>query len=195
MRETVVMIPITAFFLTWRKGDVYRRLNAHDCARSRDSLSASRPQTTVADAALLRLRNGRTHSQISATMKIILFLSLIGIAFAACVIAADAPAKESKLRHVVAFKFKDATTKEKIKEVEDAFRGLKGKIPEIVAYEWGTNISPEKHDKGFTHGFILTFKSEKDRDVYLEHAEHKKFGGVVGPVLGDVFVIDFWAKD
>lgn len=129
------------------------------------------------------------------TMKIILFLSLVGIALACCVIAADAPARQSQLRHVVAFKFKDGTSKEKIKEVEDAFRALKAKIPEISAYEWGTNISPEKHDKGFTHGFVLTFKSEKDRDTYLVHPDHKKFGGLVGPVLGDVFVIDFWAKE
>ena len=67
--------------------------------------------------------------------------------------------------------------------MEDAFRALKGKIPEIISYEWGTNVSPEKHDKGFTHGFILTFKSDKDRDTYLVHPAHKKFGELVGPVL------------
>ena len=128
-------------------------------------------------------------------MKIALFLSLLSIALAACVIAADSSAKATNLRHVVAFKFKEGTAPEKIKEVEDAFRALKGKIPEIVTYEWGTNNSPEKLDKGFTHGFILTFKSEKDRDAYLVHPDHKKFGGLVGPVLGDVFVIDFWAKE
>jgi len=128
-------------------------------------------------------------------MKTILFLSLVGIAFACCVIAADAPAKATNLRHVVAFKFKEATATEKIKEVEAAFRALKGKIPEIVAYEWGTNISPEKHDKGFTHAFILSFKSEKDRDDYLVHPDHKAFGKIVGPVLADVFVIDYWAQE
>lgn len=100
-----------------------------------------------------------------------------------------------KLRHVVAFKFKEGTTKEQIKQVEDAFRDLKKKIKEIKAYEWGTNVSPEKHDKGFTHGFVLTFDSAKDRDTYLEHPDHKAFGKIVGPVLGDVFVIDFWAKE
>jgi len=108
--------------------------------------------------------------------------------------AAEKTAK-TKLHHVVAFKFKDGTTKEQIKQVEDAFRDLKKKIKEIKGYEWGTNISPEKHDKGFTHGFILTFSSEKDRDVYLEHPDHKAFGKIVGPVLGDVFVIDFWAQE
>ena len=29
----------------------------------------------------------------------------------------------------------------------------------------------------------------------LVHPDHKKFGGIVGPVLGDVFVIDFWAQE
>lgn len=111
----------------------------------------------------------------------------------ATAVAAD-PAR-GRLLHVVAFKFKEGTTKEQIKQVEDAFRGLKKKIREIKSYQWGTNVSPEKHDKGFTHGFILGFRSAKDRDIYLEHPEHKEFGKLVGPVLADVFVIDFWAKD
>src|SRR5688572_19560795 len=105
----------------------------------------------------------------------------------AVISAAEKPSKKTTLHHVVAFKFKDGTTKEQIKQVEDAFRDLKKKIKEIKGYEWGTNISPEKHDKGFTHGFILSFASEKDRDIYLEHPDHKAFGKIVGPVLGDVF--------
>jgi len=110
--------------------------------------------------------------------------------------AADKPAdiQKSSLRHVVAFKFKETVTKEQIKQVEDAFRDLKKKISEISEFEWGINNSPEKHDKGFTHGFILTFKSEKDRDAYLPHPAHKEFGKLVGPLLADVFVIDFWAQ-
>ena len=100
--------------------------------------------------------------------------------------------KGGKLYHVVSLKFKPSATKEQIKAVEDAFVGLKGKIPSIESLTWGTNVSPEKHDKGFTHCFVLTFATEKDRDAYLPHPDHKKFGGVLGPVLDDVFVIDFW---
>ena len=88
-----------------------------------------------------------------------------------------------------------AILRSKIKQVEDAFRDLKKKISEIKDYKWGTNVSPEKHDKGFTHGFILTFNTEKDRDAYLVHPDHKAFGKIVGPVLADVFVIDFWTKE
>jgi hypothetical protein len=56
-------------------------------------------------------------------------------------------------------------------------------------------VSPEKHDKGFTHCFVLTFAGEKERDAYLIHPEHKAFGKVLGPVLGDVFVLDFVGKE
>ena len=109
--------------------------------------------------------------------------------------AADPVGKTGMLRHVVALKFKAGTDADQIRKVEDAFRDLKNKIPQIAALEWGTNVSPEKHDKGFTHLFILSFKTEKDRDAYLPHPAHKAFGKVLGPVMDDVFVIDFVAKD
>ena len=127
---------------------------------------------------------------------------LLGIALALSTIivtsmAADAGnnGRKGKLRHVVAFKFKEGTSKEDIKKVETAFRDLKKKIKEIVSYEWGTNNSPENKNRGCTHAFILTFDSEKDRDAYLVHPEHKAFGKIVGPVLDDVFVIDFLAQE
>src|SRR6187401_267575 len=104
-----------------------------------------------------------------------------------------APAAE-KLQHVVSFKFKAAASADDIKKVENAFQDLKSKIPEIVSLEWGTNVSKEKHDKGFTHCFVLSFKSEKDRDTYIAHPDHKAFGKILGPYLEDVFVIDFWGK-
>jgi hypothetical protein len=99
-----------------------------------------------------------------------------------------------KLQHVVCFKFKTNASAQDIKQVEEAFQALKQKIPQVVTLEWGTNVSKEKRDKGFTHCFVLSFKSEQDRDAYIEHPEHKAFGKIVGPVLDDVFVIDFWSK-
>jgi hypothetical protein len=128
-------------------------------------------------------------------MKIIFSVIAFVTAFAFSGIAAETSAPSGKLHHVVALKFKVGTDGDAIKKVENAFRDLKNKIPGIVSLEWGTNVSPEKHDKGFTHCFILSFKSEKDRDTYLTHPEHKKFGKVLGPVMDDVFVIDFWAKE
>jgi hypothetical protein len=103
--------------------------------------------------------------------------------------------QDSVLRHVVMFKFKDSASKDDIREVLEAFSALPSKIPEIADYEWGTNNSPEGLDKGFTHVFYLTFKSEEDRAVYLPHPDHKAFVEVLGPHLEDVIVLDYWSKE
>lgn len=105
------------------------------------------------------------------------------------------PLPEGKvLRHVVLFKFKEGTTAERIKQVEDAFRALPGKIDLIRGFEWGTNVSPENLAQGYTHCFFLTFASDKDRDAYLVHPAHKEFGKLLGPYLDKVTVIDYWAQ-
>jgi hypothetical protein len=130
-------------------------------------------------------------------MKILLILALILPTLALLAIAGEAAAKKpvtGRLQHVVAFKFNEDATPAQIREVEEAFAGLEKKIREIHAFEWGTNVSPEQLDKGFTHCWIITFRTEKDRDIYLEHPQHKEFVKLVGPVVADVFVIDFWAR-
>jgi hypothetical protein len=99
------------------------------------------------------------------------------------------------LRHVVMFKFKEATSKEDIQKVVDAFRRLKTSIPEIAAFEFGTDNSPEGLANGFTHCFLISFKSEKDREVYLPHPKHKEFVEVLKPHLDKVQVIDYWATE
>jgi len=99
------------------------------------------------------------------------------------------------LRHVVMFKFKEATSKEDIQKVVDAFRGLKTSIPEIAAFEFGTDNSPEGLANGFTHCFLISFKSERDREVYLPHPKHKAFVEVLKPHLDKVQVIDYWATE
>ena len=103
------------------------------------------------------------------------------------------PLNEKTLRHVVFFKFKDSATPEQVKKVEEAFRALPQKISGVRDFEWGTNISPEKLNQGFTHCFLLAFTSEADRDAYLVHPEHKAFGSLVGPNVEKVCVVDFWS--
>lgn len=100
-------------------------------------------------------------------------------------------AAAAKVQHVVSFKFKSTASAEDIKKIETSFAALKKKISQIKSLEWGTNVSPEKLNKGFTHCWVLTFNSEKDRDIYLKHPDHEAFAKSVGPVVDDVFVIDF----
>jgi hypothetical protein len=98
------------------------------------------------------------------------------------------------LMHVVCLKFKDATNQAQIDEVVRSFRALPSKIHQVSSFEWGLNVSPEKRNKGFTHCFVLTFKSDKARDEYLVHPEHKAFVKQIEPVVADVFVIDYLAS-
>ncbi|MEJ1223475.1 Dabb family protein [Sediminicola sp. 1XM1-17] len=98
------------------------------------------------------------------------------------------------LRHVVLFKFKEGTSPMEVATIEAAFNTLPSKIKAIHTFEWGLNNSPEGLNKGFTHCYFLTFKTEEDRDVYLPHPEHKAFGALLTPHLEDVLVVDYWAQ-
>jgi hypothetical protein len=105
---------------------------------------------------------------------------------------AGAPAQV--LRHVVLFKFKEGTDPADIRKIENAFRALPSKIDAIYDFEWGTDVSVENKQKGFTHCFFVSFLSEADRGIYIPHPEHQAFGALLGPHLDDVLVIDYWAK-
>ena len=105
---------------------------------------------------------------------------------------AEAPAQ--LLRHVVLFKFKDGTTAEQVRKIENAFCALPSKVDVIHDFEWGTDVSVEDASQGFTHCFLVTFKSEADRAKYIPHPEHKAFGEILGPHLDKVCVVDYWAK-
>jgi len=98
------------------------------------------------------------------------------------------------LRHVVLFKFKAEVTPEQVKEVEAAFAALPGKIDVIQAFEWGTDVSVENKAEGFTHGFLVTFRDKKGRDIYLPHPAHQEFVKLVGPRIDKALVFDYWTQ-
>lgn len=110
-------------------------------------------------------------------------------------VAADKPPKSGKLQHVVAIKFKNTATPQQIQQIETGFRALKKKIRQVKDLEWGTNVSRENLNRGFTHCWILSFKSEADLEAYIKHPEHQAFVELLRPVLEEVFVIDFWAQN
>jgi len=107
---------------------------------------------------------------------------------------ATSASAEAPYRHVVLFKFKEDATSEQIKAVEESFKALPGKIDTIVDFEWGTNVSPEGKDDGFTHCFFVTFRDKAGLEVYLPHPDHKAFGAGLRPILDKVLVFDYVAK-
>lgn len=103
--------------------------------------------------------------------------------------AADAP-----YRHVVLFKFKDSASAAEVQGIEKAFGELAKKIDTVKGYEWGTNVSPEGLNDGFTHCFFVTFADKAGLEVYLPHAEHQAFVSKLKPLLDKVCVVDYVAR-
>ena len=98
-------------------------------------------------------------------------------------------------RHVVIFKFKDDAPAAKVTEIVEAFKALKTKLPAIQSLEWGTNVSPENLNQGFTHVFTLTFANKAAlENHYLKEPAHKEFGAMLGGVLDKAFVVDYVAQ-
>lgn len=136
--------------------------------------------------------------RILTTTALLLCLILTGChTHQKCTHCKDNPAMQNTLgvyRHVVAFKFKDTTTDAQIDQIVKHFGQLQNDIPEIIAYEYGINVSPEGLDQGFTHVFLVTFKDKAGLDVYLPHPAHKAFVEKVLPLLEQPFVVDYVAE-
>ena len=101
---------------------------------------------------------------------------------------------EKMLRHVVLFKFKDTSSAESIDSIETAFRTLPEKIKEIKDFEWGTDVSVENLQQGFTHCFFVSFENEAGREVYLPHPDHQAFVNLASPHIDKVLVVDYFSQ-
>ena len=78
------------------------------------------------------------------------------------------------IHHIVLFKFYENTSELKIQELADALVILSKQIPGITHYIWGPSVSMEHLEKGYTHGFVMTFDSKQSRDNYVPHPLHKE---------------------
>jgi len=98
------------------------------------------------------------------------------------------------LRHIVLFAFKPEATAAEVGAVEQAFAALPSKIPAIVGFEWGRDVSVEGKAQGFTHCFTVTFADEVGRDAYLPHPAHQVFVELVSQHREKGLVFDYWAE-
>ncbi|QOD43242.1 Dabb family protein [Clavibacter zhangzhiyongii] len=119
------------------------------------------------------------------------------------------------VHHVVLFRLRDDAPAGSHAEVDRRFRALAdsphpdGSGPYIRSLHAGTQSSPEGVGRGFELGFVLTFSSEGDRNLYLGEpliadparidAQHAAFKEFVGPLLAPdphgVLVFDFTQAD
>jgi hypothetical protein len=98
---------------------------------------------------------------------------------------------KTHVRHIVLFKFKDNVSSEDVDQIVEAFTCLPKQIISIIGFESGINISPEKLNQGFTHGFVLTFATHESRDAYLVDPCHVEFTELLDGKLEQTLVFDF----
>jgi hypothetical protein len=71
--------------------------------------------------------------------------------------------------------------------------GLQRRVPGIIGYNWGPNVSKERLARGFEYGYLLVFDSAAARDVYLSHPERIKLRPFEEAVIQESLVFDIEA--
>ncbi len=94
------------------------------------------------------------------------------------------------VRHFGVFKFKTGVTEQDIERCFITMKNMVGKIDGLLDMEYGPYNGDEGLNDGFTHGFLMTFTSEKARDAYLPHPVHEEVKAFVVPKLEKVIVFD-----
>jgi len=101
--------------------------------------------------------------------------------------------------HIVLFEWKASTSHAQVEEACDRMLALKDKClstssqkPYIKSFSGGRNNSKEGHAGPFTHGFVVEFETEADRDYYVsEDPAHQDFIKFAGQILQNVKVVDY----
>jgi hypothetical protein len=90
------------------------------------------------------------------------------------------------IRHIVLLPFKPSLSKAEIEQIMLSLAKLKDDIPQILSFSWGANNSPENLHRGYLHGFVMEFKDDIHRKIYLEHPLHIRIAQeIVLPALVD----------
>lgn len=85
--------------------------------------------------------------------------------------------------HMVLLKVRRDASEKAVRDVFAALAGLKTKVPGILSFSGGRYASGEGLNRGYTHGFSMSFPDAAARDVYLDHPEHVKVKELVLAVL------------
>ncbi len=77
-----------------------------------------------------------------------------------------------RIKHVVLLKFKSDVSRETFDGLVADFHNIKAQLPGMLDFSIGPNVSKEGVDKGFTHGFVMTFANDEALQTYLPHPDH-----------------------
>ena len=75
------------------------------------------------------------------------------------------------LRHVVMFRWREGTTLQHLKAIEEGLGGLPAAIPELQAYEFGPDV--RVNEGNFDFVVVADFHDLDDYLVYRDHPMHQ----------------------
>lgn len=87
------------------------------------------------------------------------------------------------VEHFVLFRFRQDVVPQEIATLFAELRGLVEVIDGILNFKGGAYSSAEGLNRGFTHGFVMSFSSEAARDAYLPHPAHQQIVEKLLPLL------------
>ena len=87
------------------------------------------------------------------------------------------------ITHMVLLRIRKDAARKDVDRVFSELALLQRKIPGLLSFSGGPYSSPEGMQKGFTHGFCMTFADAAARDVYLPHPEHERVKSLVLQVV------------
>ncbi|KFY59675.1 hypothetical protein V496_05580 [Pseudogymnoascus sp. VKM F-4515 (FW-2607)] len=144
----------------------------------------------------------RPKSKVDPFKRVVsIFVIVVFFLIASAVYVGVLPTKEPTMPviHILLLKFKPTTNPEAVQRLSEQVVALKDTCvhpetnkPYIILGKGGINNSPEKHSAGLTHGYILEFKDDEDRDYFLDKdPSHKAFVDAISQESDDYLVLDF----
>ncbi|WCJ40625.1 Stress-response A/B barrel domain-containing protein HS1 [Euphorbia peplus] len=95
------------------------------------------------------------------------------------------------VKHVLLAKFKDEIQPHQVDHLIKDYANLVNLIPPMKSFHWGTDVSSENLNQGYTHVFESTFESIEGVAEYVAHPAHVEYANVFLPSLEKVIVIDY----
>ncbi|KAL4778847.1 hypothetical protein BJX76DRAFT_352285 [Aspergillus varians] len=103
------------------------------------------------------------------------------------------------ITHIVLFQLKAGLSAEAVNDFCTRMLGLKDNClhptsqkPYILSASGGVDNSPEGHQNGITHAFVVEFANAEDRDYYVEKdPTHLEFVGTLKGIVEKVQVVDY----
>uniref|UniRef100_A0A1D1YRQ3 Uncharacterized protein At5g22580 n=1 Tax=Anthurium amnicola TaxID=1678845 RepID=A0A1D1YRQ3_9ARAE len=93
------------------------------------------------------------------------------------------------LKHLVLVKFKEGVV---VEEILEGMEKLVSELDTVKSFEWGQDVgSEEMLRQGFTHVFLLTFRSQEDFGAYSSHPSHVDFSAKFAAAIDKVLLFHY----